>query len=95
MFIFRILINQIIHSLFSSVKKLCLMFCLQEHDKPKILGTGLCMVTVGIALIIITNVINNHEKEKIMNYLVRFVIKCRMIYANLVNFEVYLKVPVS
>jgi len=29
------------------------------------------MVTVGIALIIITNVINNNEREKIMNYLVR------------------------
>ena len=58
------------------------MFHLQEHDKPKILGTGLCMVTVGIALIIITNVINNHEKEKIMNYLVRIVNKCRMIYVS-------------
>jgi hypothetical protein len=43
----------------------------QDHDKAKILGTGLCMVTVGIALIIITNVINNHERERIMHYLVR------------------------
>jgi hypothetical protein len=29
------------------------------------------MVTVGIALIIITNVINNNERERIMHYLVR------------------------
>jgi hypothetical protein len=49
----------------------CFFVLIQDHDKPKILGTGLCMVTVGIALIIITNVINNNEREKIMNYLVR------------------------
>lgn len=52
-------------------------FYVEEHDKPKILGMGLCMVTVGIALIIITNVINNHERERIMHYLERKVEELR------------------
>jgi hypothetical protein len=33
------------------------------------------MVTVGIALIIITNVINNNERERIMHYLVNTIDK--------------------
>jgi hypothetical protein len=43
----------------------------QEEDKPTVLGIGIGLVVIGLVFIIVTNVINDRERKRILLYLVR------------------------
>ena len=60
-----------LHSIRLVFKQRYVCVLAQEEDKPAIQLTGLCLVVVGIVLIVITNVLNDYERKRILKYLVR------------------------